>query len=206
MAGSGRTRWLHPGYRRKAARHLPQRILVKHKTTVRVVSRCRIRTSSFRKGELLHPPSMQQPREAKISFDAARLGIKSVLRVALPGELLADGPGLRPHRRILDGHDVFKRGRGDTGPALDQMQVLPRALKIRLRTEVRHVDHERVALEAAARVAVPLAHIGRQVWTPIHDDVALPSLALTYVVEYRDAARRLYDPAKAACWADALRQ
>src|SRR5215471_7618088 len=52
---------------------LPQWILVKHKTAMRVVSRCRIRTSSFRKGELLHSPSMQQPREAKVSFDAARL-------------------------------------------------------------------------------------------------------------------------------------
>src|SRR5262249_42608158 len=104
---------------------LPQRILVKHKTTVRVVSRCRIRTSSFRKGELLHSPSMQQPREAKISFDAARLGIKSVVLVALPSELLADGPRLRPHRRVLDGHHVFKRGRGDARPALDHMQVLP---------------------------------------------------------------------------------
>src|SRR5262249_4863992 len=32
---------------------LPQRILLKHKTTVRIVFGCRIRTSSFRKGELL---------------------------------------------------------------------------------------------------------------------------------------------------------
>src|ERR1700750_1231736 len=33
--------------------------------------------------------------------------------------------------------------------------------------------------------------------TSIHDDVALPPLALTHVVENGDAARRLHDPAKA---------
>src|SRR6266849_1949633 len=104
---------------------LPQRILLKHKTAVRIVSGCRIRTSSFCKGELLQPPSMQQPREAIVSFDAARLGIKSVVLVALLGELLADGPGLRPHCRIFDGHDVLKSGRGGPRPALEQMQVLP---------------------------------------------------------------------------------
>src|SRR5215471_2529197 len=104
---------------------LPQRVFLKYKTTVRVVSGCRIRTASLRKGELLHPPSMQQPREAKVSFDAARLVIKSVLLVALPGELLLNGPGLSPHGRIFDGHDVFKRSRPGPRPALDQMQVLP---------------------------------------------------------------------------------
>src|SRR5436305_14378566 len=32
---------------------------------------------------------------------------------------------------------------------------------------------------------------------PVHDDVALPSLALTHVVEDRDAARCLHDPTEA---------
>src|SRR5215471_9433961 len=73
-----------------------QWILLKHKTTVRIVSGCGIRTSSFRKGKLLHPPSVQQPWETKVSFDAARLVIKSVFLVALLGELLLDGPGPSP--------------------------------------------------------------------------------------------------------------
>ena len=83
-------------------------------------------------------------------------------------------------------------------PALDQVQVLARALEIGLRTEVRHVDDERVALPVAARVAVPLADVGRQMRASVHDDVALPALALAHVVEDRDAARRLHDPAEAA--------
>src|SRR5215468_2891324 len=78
------------------------------------------------------------------------------------------------------------------------MQVLAGALVVRLRTEVRHIDHERVAFPVAARVAVPLADVGRQVWTSIHDDVALPALTLAYVVENRNAAGRLHDPAEAA--------
>src|SRR5882757_8301288 len=81
---------------------------------------------------------------------------------------------------------------------LDQMQVLAGALVVGLRTEVRHIDHERVALPVAARVAVPLADAARQVRTSVHDDVALPALTLAHIVEYRDAARRLHDPAEAA--------
>src|SRR5258708_17674361 len=41
-------------------------------------------------------------------------------------------------------------------PALDQVQILARTLIIGLRTEVGHVDHKRVALPMAARVAEPL--------------------------------------------------
>src|SRR5215510_1149990 len=35
-------------------------------------------------------------------------------------------------------------------------------------------------------------------WTSIHDDVALPALALPHVIEDRDAAGRLHDAAEAA--------
>src|SRR5262249_30206070 len=155
-------------------------------------------TSSLRKGELFRARSPHQSRQTVVSFDAARLIIKSVLLVALPGELLADRPGLRPHRRIFDRGNVLKRGRPGARPALDQMQVLARALVVRLRAEVRYVDNERIPFPVTSRVTVPLAHIGRQVRTFVHDDVALPPLPLTYVVEDRDAARRLHDPAKAA--------
>src|SRR5438105_629880 len=65
-------------------------------------------------------------------------------------------------------------------------------------TEVRHVDHEGVALPAAARIAIPLADRSRQVRASVHDDVALPPLALADIVEDRNAAGCLHDPAVAA--------
>src|SRR5215468_4695789 len=154
----------------------------------------RVRASALRIGEFFHARSPHKARETIVSFDAAWLVIKSVVLVALPGELLLDGPSPSPHRRIFDGHDIFKRGWSDPRPALDQVQVLKRPLKVGLRAEVRHVDDERIALPVATRVAVPLTNTGRQVRTSVHDDVPLPPLALTDVVENRDAARRLHDP------------
>src|SRR5262249_39960031 len=77
---------------------------------------------------------------------------------------------------------------------LDQMQVLTRALKIRLRTEIRYVDDEGIALPVPARIAIPLADAGRQMGAAVHHDVALPPLSLTHVVEHRNAAWRLHDP------------
>src|SRR5262249_22204525 len=85
---------------------------------------CRIGASTFRKGEVLNARSAQQPREAIVSFEAARLVIDSVLLVALLGELLLYGPRPRPHRRIFDGRDVFERVWPGPRPALDQVQVL----------------------------------------------------------------------------------
>src|SRR5205085_10517684 len=117
--------------------------------------------------------------------------------VDLPRGVLPDSPRLRPYRRVFAPDFVCERLRLGTGPALGHVQGLPRALKIGFRTKVRDVDHERIALPTAARVAVPLADVGRQMRTSVHDDVALPSLALTHVVEDRYAARCLHDPAEA---------
>src|SRR5215467_149477 len=78
------------------------------------------------------------------------------------------------------------------------MQVFARAKEIGFRTEVGDVDHKRVALPVAARVAEPLANAGWQVRAAIHDDVALPPLALVHVVEHCDAAGGLDDSAKAS--------
>src|SRR5258708_2881634 len=77
------------------------------------------------------------------------------------------------------------------------MQVLARALKIRLRAEVRYVDDEGVVLPVPTRIAIPLADARRQMGAPVHHDVALPPLSLTHVVEHRDAAWRLHDPVRA---------
>src|SRR2546428_1172757 len=176
---------------------LIERILCKGHNTLHVVAGRRIRTSSFRKGALFYAPSTQQPREAIVSLDAARLVINSVVVVALLGELLLDRPRPRPHRRIFDRHRVLESGWARPRPALDQVQVLARALKIRFRTEIPDVDHERIALPMATRVAKPLADAGRQVRASGHDDVPLPPLALTHVVEHRDAARCLHNSAEA---------
>src|ERR1700674_3174019 len=70
----------------------------------------RVGASTLRKGDLFHARSPHQPRETIVSFDAARLVIKSVLLIALPGERLPGGPWPRPHRRIFDRYSVFERG------------------------------------------------------------------------------------------------
>src|SRR5207245_178482 len=184
--------------RLRGAGALLQRILLNGQHTTYVVHGSRIVTSSLRKGALFHAPSMQQSRQAIVPFDAARLVINSVLIVALPGELLLGGPWPRPHGRIFD-RDLVREGLWPGArPALNEVHVLARAEEIGLRAEVGHVDHKRVALPVAARIAEPLADTGRQVRAPVHDDVALPALALIQVVEHRDTTRRLDDSPVAA--------
>src|SRR4029453_851476 len=158
----------------------------------------RVWAAPFRVGGLLHARSANKPWMAVVSFDAARLVIEPVVLVALLCELLLDGPGPGPHGRIFDRNDVFKRVRPGPLPALDQVQVLARALVIGLRAEVGHVNDERVAFPGPRGVAVPLADAGRQVRAPVHHDVALPALALPHIIEVRDTARRLHAPAEAA--------
>src|SRR5262249_40710411 len=178
---------------------LPQReqIIIKYEAALHGVPGQRIWASSVREGLFFHAPTMYYSRQAIVSLNAAWLVIKSVLGVALPGELLLGGPWPRPYGWIFSGHDVFERRWPRPGPALHQVQVLPRTLVIGLGTEVRHVDHQRIALPATARVAVPLAYLCWQVRAPVHDDVALPPLPLPDVVIDRDTAWRLHDPAEA---------
>src|SRR5713226_7011925 len=176
---------------------LLQRILFNADKIRGVVFCCRVRTSALRKGEVFHARSQQQRREGIVSFDATRLVIRFVFLVALFGELLFNGPWPRPHGGIFDRDDVLERGWPSPRPALDQVQVLTRTLKIGFPAEVRDVDHERIALPVATRVAKPLADVGRQVRTSVHDDVPLPPLPLTHVVEHRDAAGCLHNSAEA---------
>src|SRR5580658_4981197 len=177
---------------------LLQRILLNGQHATDVVVGSRIGTSSLRKGALFHAPAMEQPGQAIVSLDAARLVINSVLLLALPSEFLLGSPWLRPHGRIFDRNLVCEGLRVGARPPLDQVQVLARPLKIGFRAEVGHVDHERVALPMTTRVAEPLADVGRQVGAPVHNNIALPPLALIHVVEDRDAAGGLHDSAKAA--------
>src|SRR6266568_1685935 len=112
-------------------------------------------------GALLHTPSMEQPWQAVVSLDAARLVVNPVLLVALSSELLLDGPWSGPHGRVVDQDRVRKGLWPGARPALDQVQVLPRPERVGLGTEVGHVDYERIAFPMAARVAEPLTDVGR---------------------------------------------
>src|SRR2546430_12146650 len=118
-------------------------------------------------GQLFHARSPKQARMAIVAFDAARLVVEPVVLVALPREILLGGPGPGPHRRILDRHGIFERIGTSAPPALDQMKVLASALVVGLRTEVGDVDNEGVALPTPARIAIPLAHAGRQMRPPV---------------------------------------
>src|SRR6266545_2913453 len=177
---------------------LLQRIVFNAHEVRGVVLGRRVRAAPLRIGQLFHACSPYQPRMAIVAFDAARLVVEPVVLVALPRELLLRAPRPGPYRRILDRHDIFEAARTSAPPALDQMKVLTRALVVRLRTEVGDVDDERVALPTPARIAIPLAHAGRQMRPPVHDDVALPALTLSDVIKDRDTTRRLHDPAEAA--------
>src|SRR5207244_8246358 len=81
---------------------LPQRIVSNGLHITHVVDGSRIGASSLGKGALFHAPTVQQPRQAEVSFDAARLVVNSVLLVALLGELLLGGPWPRPPGLIFD--------------------------------------------------------------------------------------------------------
>src|SRR5262249_25316875 len=126
----------------------------------RVVRGRGIGTASLRKGGVFHAPPVQQPRQTIVSFEAARLGVNAVLLIALLREFLFEGPRPRPHGRIFDCDLVGEGPWTGAGPALNQVQVLTRSEGIGFRTEVGHVDHERVALPTAARVTEPLTDAG----------------------------------------------
>src|SRR5580704_630935 len=129
---------------------LLERVLLDAHEVGGIVLGGRTRTASLCERQVLDPRRPQHGRERIVSFDAARLVVDPVLLLALSGELLADGPGSRPYGRVLDGHHVFERVRAGPGPALDQVQVLTRALNVGLRTEVGDVDHQRIAVPMAA--------------------------------------------------------
>jgi hypothetical protein len=97
-------------------------------------------------------------------------------------------------RTIITGSASGRFSRPGPRPALDEMEILARALKILLLRKVRDVDDEGIALPARAGIAISLANVGGQMGTSVHDDVPLPPLSLTYVVEHRDSAGCLDDP------------
>src|SRR5258708_7388419 len=98
---------------------LLQRIVFDAHKVCSDVSCCRVRASFLRKSEFVGAYSPHQSGEAIVSFVAARLVIDSVLLLALPGELLLDSPGPRPHGRILDRDRIFERIWPRARPAFD---------------------------------------------------------------------------------------
>src|SRR5215813_8795022 len=97
---------------------LPQWIVFDTHEIRGVVLCCRMRAATLLICDFFGPRSAHQARMAVISFDAARLGVEPVRFLALPGELLFDGPRTRPHSRIFDGRDIFERGRTRARPTL----------------------------------------------------------------------------------------
>src|SRR5262249_18729792 len=157
-----------------------------------------IRTTSLCKRKVFDPPSMEQTGKALIALDTARLSVESILLVTLSGEFLLDGPGPGPHSRIFD-RDLVGEGHGPRArPSLNEMQVLARPKDIGFRTEVGHVDHQRVALPMAARVAEPLTDVRWQIGASAQDEVALPPFPLPPVVEDGGAAGGLHDSGETA--------
>src|SRR5258706_16332716 len=128
---------------------------------------------------------------------APRLHVVAIRRVALPRQFLLHRPRSHPCRGIVDGHDVLERVVVHTRPALDEVQVLTRALELGLAAEVRHVHDQRVPFPTTARVAPPLPHVWRQVRIGRHRYDALPALSLPRVVEDRDSVWRLADLSEA---------
>src|SRR5690348_14993714 len=152
----------------------------------------------LRKGELLDSSCLHQGGQSIISFDATRLVINPVFLIALLGELLLDGPRTSPHGRVFDGDLVLQRLGSGARPTLDEMQVVARAQEIGFGAEVRNINDESIAVPVAARIAVPLADACGKMWASVHNDVALPALALTDVIKHGDAAGRLHNAAEAA--------
>src|SRR5581483_1650015 len=157
-----------------------------------------IRTLALSKGLFGHALSAHQTGGSVVSFDAARLVVNSVFRVALPGELLLHSPRASPDRGIFDGDHIFEGIGAGARPALDEVQIFARTLEICFGTEIRDVDDQGISLPVATRIAIPLANSRGQVRASVHDDVALPALALADVVEHGDPARGLDDATETA--------
>ena len=72
-----------------------------------IVFCCRMRAATLLVCDFFGARPPHQARMAIISFDTTRLGVEPVRFLALPGELLLDGPRTSPHGRIFDRRDVF---------------------------------------------------------------------------------------------------
>ena len=107
-----------------------------------------------------------------------------------PLQPLLGTPGSRPCRRIFDGESVQDGIVGDAREPLDHAQVLAGSSKRILAVEVRRLDHQRIALPAAARDADPLAKALRRLRAPVERD---DPRVVDHLGENHGLARRLHD-------------
>ena len=84
-------------------------------------------------------------------------------RLVAPLQRHLHGPGLLPGGRIGERDAVRQRVRSGAGEPLHQVQAVGGAAEVALGGEVLRLDHQRVAVPVAARVAVPLPDLLRQV-------------------------------------------
>src|SRR5690349_4445932 len=92
---------------------LLERILLNAHEVRGVVLGGRVGAMPLRERKVLHAGRLHHRREREISLQAARLVIDPVGLVALAGPFLLDGPGPRPHGRVLDHRHVFQRAVGE---------------------------------------------------------------------------------------------
>ena len=76
-------------------------------------------------------------------------------------------PRLGPRGWIVDSKAIIDQVRASPREPLDQVQVLGRSLKLRLRVEVRRFNDEGLPLPVTTRIAVPLTDVRRQRRPPI---------------------------------------
>src|SRR2546422_6950324 len=110
---------------------------------------------------------------------APRLVVDPVRLIVLPGIFLPDGPRFRPRGRIFYCDGVLDRVRSSALPAFDQMTVLAGSHEVGLGAEIGDIDHQRIALPSAARIAKALPDISRKMRAAVDRDNALPPLPLS---------------------------
>src|SRR4051812_9312616 len=106
----------------------------------------RLPRRALRLGSFLHAGTGENAGEAVVPFVARVL----VERTGRPGHRQLTTPAAYEGLGIVDRELVKERVGVDPCVALNQVQVVGRAAEIRLVGEVGDVDHERVALPAAA--------------------------------------------------------
>src|SRR5438093_5928053 len=77
------------------------------------------------------------------------------------------------------------------------MPVFARPHEVGLRTEIGDIDHQRLALPSAPRIAKALADVARKMRAAVDGNNALPSLALSHIIENRHRCWRLNDTTEA---------
>src|SRR5262249_41112076 len=98
-------------------------------------------------------------------------------------------PRSLPGRRVLNRKPIEQRLGVEPAEPLDHMEILARALKLRLVGEVGRVDDERVALPMPDRISHPALDLFRQVLSAHADDPRI----VDHLVEDHHRVTRLHD-------------